>query len=343
MTEKPENSQPASVPVAETTEEMADVISQLEGNKKIMLIAILGLTLAFGTVVVVRELVSQKHLAAAEAYSQAAHSRSVEELDQVVSDYPKSLAAGDALLTKSELQITSGKPEDAQVTLLTFIEKHKKHPRHAQGLFGLGNLHQIGGDVENAGKYYDRVLKEYPDSDIAPLAMIRQGDLLLAQGKKEEARQKYESIMPTYRGTPFFERIEEKIALLDVEKLPVVPAPEEPAPEPTVKPSSPAAPETAPEKPAAQTKGIPSPTSAPMSKTDEPTADKPKADKPKADKPKADKAKADKAKADKAKADKAKADKAKADKPTTEKTEPSPPAENKGEAKATEKPVPAKN
>lgn len=297
MTEKPENSQPTSAPVAETTEEIADVISKLESNKLMVLVAILGLALAFSAVVVVRELSSQKHLAAAEAYSLAAQSRSVEEIDLVIADYPTSIAAGDALLTKSELQITSGKSKDAQVTLLTFIEKHKKHPRHAQGIFALGNLYQIGGEAENAGKYYDRVLTEYPDSDIAPLAMIRQGDLLLAQGKKDEARQKYESIMPAYRGTAFFERVEEKIALLDVEKLPVVPAPKEPAPKPTppVKKSSPptapksvpkSAPEktptpAAPEKPAAKTGEKPSspPAPTPQSKANTPPP-KPTADKP---------------------------------------------------------------
>lgn len=294
MTEKPENSQPTTAPVAETTEEIADVISKLESNKMMALVAILVLALAFSLVVVIRELTSQKHLAAAEAYSQAAQSRSIEEIDQVITDYPKSVAAGDALLTKTELQISSGKSKDAQVTLLTFIEKHKKHPRHAQGVFALGNLYQIGGEAENAGKYYDRLLKQYPDSDIAPLAMIRQGDLLLAQGKKDEARQKYESIMPAYRGTAFFERIEEKIALLDVEKLPVVPAPKEPAPKPisAPKPSPSAAPQTAPnktptpaapEKPAAKTgeKPLPAPTPAPTPQTKASTPQpKPGADKP---------------------------------------------------------------
>lgn len=287
MTEKPENSQSTTAPVAETTEEIADVISKLESNKKMVLVAILGLALAFSLVVVFRELASQKHLAAAEAYSLVAQSRSVEELDQVITDYPKSVAAGDALLTKTELQITSGKSKDALVTLLTFIEKYSKHPRHAQGVFALGNLYQIGGEAENAGKYFDRVLKEYPDSDIAPLAMIRQGDLLLAQGKKDEARQKYESILPAYRGTAFFERIEEKIALLDVEKLPVVPAPKEP--EPASKASPPAAPKTvpkatpetapstaptpsAPEKPAAKTgeKPLTPPTQNPSATTNSP-------------------------------------------------------------------------
>lgn len=228
MTEKTEH--PASAPVAETTEEISDVLSQLETHKKTVVLAILGATLLLSAVIVFRGITSEKHLAAAQAYSQAASSKNIEKLDQVIADFPNSVAAGDALLTKAELQVTSGKSEDARSTLLAFTEKYASHPRHSQGLFAMGNLYQVGGDNDNASKYYDRVLKEYPKTDLAPFVMIRQGDLLLAADKKDAARQKYEAIMPTYRGTPFFDRVEEKIKLLEIEKLPVVDEPKKPSP-----------------------------------------------------------------------------------------------------------------
>ncbi|MCF6313866.1 MAG: tetratricopeptide repeat protein [Verrucomicrobiales bacterium] len=230
MTEKTQQPASAPVPVAETTEEISDVLSQLETHKKTVILAIVGAALVLSGVIVFRGITSEKHLAAAQAYSQAANSRNIEELDQVIADFPKSVAAGDALLTKAELQVTSGKTDDARSTLLAFTEKYSSHPRHSQGLFAMGNLYQVGGDNDNASKYYDRVLKEYPKTDLAPFVMIRQGDLLLAAGKKDEARQKYEAIMPAYRGTPFFERVEEKIKLLEIEKLPVVDEPKKPSP-----------------------------------------------------------------------------------------------------------------
>ena len=233
MTEKPEHPASAPVPQAETTEEIADVISHLESNKKHVIIVILVGAIALSAFLVSREIATEKHLAAAEAYSQAASSRKVEDLDKVIADYPNSIAAGDAMLTKAELAITSGKSEDARITLLAFIEKHKDHPRHSQGLFAFGNLYQVAGENEKAASYYDRVLKEDPDSELAPFAMIRQGDLLLADGKAEEARQKYESIMSTYRGNKFINRIEEKLELLNVEELPVVPEPKKPEPKKT--------------------------------------------------------------------------------------------------------------
>ena len=235
MTEKPPQPESTPVPIAETTEEISDVISQLETHKKTVVVAILGTAIIFSVVLVSRELASQKHLTEAEAYSQAAKTRNIEELDKVIAEHPDSVAAGNALLTKAELEITSGKTKNAQITLLTFVEKYKSHPRHTQGLFAFGNLYQVGGDDENASKYYDRVLKEDPDSDLAPFALIRQGDLLLAAGKTDEARQKYEAIMPAYSGTSFFDRIEEKLELLKVEKLPVVPEPKKPEPKPKPK------------------------------------------------------------------------------------------------------------
>jgi len=235
--QKPVHPESKPVPVAETTEEISDVISQLETHKKAVVIAILGAAVILSLVIVFRGLADNKHLAAAEAYSEAAKTRTVENLDQVIADYPNSVAAGNALLTKAELQTTSGKSEDAQITLLTFIEKYQKHPRHTQGLLAMGNLYQVGGDADKASSYYDRILKEDPESELAPFAMIRQGDLLLAAGKTDEARLKYESIMPAYRGSAFFERIEEKIELSKVKKLPVVPEPKKPTPKPATKPT----------------------------------------------------------------------------------------------------------
>lgn len=259
MTEKPQHPASNPVPVAETTEEISDVISQLETHKKTVIVAIVGAAILLSLVIIFRGLSSEKHLAAAEAYSQAANSLNIEELDQVIADYPQSIAAGNALLTKSELQLTSGKSEDARISLLAFVEKYGTHPRYSQGLFAMGNLFQVGGDNDKAAKYYAQLLKEDPKSDLAPFAMIRQGDLLLAAGKTDEARQKYESIMPAYRGTSFFERIEEKIKLLKVEELPVVDAPKKPAPKPAKKPVVKTAPKTVikaasktPAKPAAK-------------------------------------------------------------------------------------------
>lgn len=231
MTEKPAKPESTPVPVAETTEEISDVISKLETNKKTVIVAILLVSILICIVIVIREIKSQKHLAGAEAYSLAATTRSVEELDKVIAEFPGSIAAGNALLSKAELEITSDKSKDAQVTLLTFVEKYNNHPRHTQGLFAFGNLYQNAGESEKASKYYDRILKEDPDSELAPFALIRQGDLLLAAGKTDEARLKYESIMPAYRGTAFYKRVEEKLELLKVEKLPVVPEPKKPEPE----------------------------------------------------------------------------------------------------------------
>ncbi len=276
MTEKPEHPASTAVPVAETTEEISDVISQLETHKKTVIVAILGTTIILSAVIIFRGLTSEKHLAAAEAYSQAASSRTVENLDQVIADYPQSVAAGNALLTKAELQLTSGKSEDARIALLAFIEKYNSHPRYSQGLFAMGNLYQVADDNDNAAKYYAQILKEDPKSDLAPFAMIRQGDLLLAAGKKDEARQKYESIMPAYRGTSFFLKIEEKIKLLEVEKLPLVKEPKKPTPAPISKTAI---------KPAAKAAAKVNPKPGPKPAKPAPKADAPPAAKKAAAKP----------------------------------------------------------
>ncbi len=355
MTEKKEHPESTPVPVAETTEEISDVISKLETHKVTVLVAIIGAAIVLSVVIVFRGVTSQKHLDGAEAYSQAAGSRKVAELDKVIADFPNSIAAGNALLTKAELQLTSGKSEDARIALLSFVEKFTSHPRHTQGLFAMGNLYQVAGDNENAAKYYGKVLTEDPKSDLAPFAMIRQGDLLLASGKTDEARQKYESIMPAYRGTKFFDRIEEKLKLLKVEKLAVVEAPKKPVIKPAVTPKI--TPKVTP-KPAAKAmpkpaaKKAPAPKVKAAAKPAKPAPQKPKvnaaakpAPKKAATKPAKDAAKTSTAPASKPSAKKA-------DTPPAPKTDKKAPAEPKKEAaekakddtppaKAEKKPAPA--
>lgn len=344
-------------------------IATLDKHKKTVIIGTLAAALAICVGLVARQIGDQKRTVAAEAYSQAASERSIEKLDAVVSDHPGSAAAGNALLTKSEIQLSMEKTEDAKISLLTFVDKFKKHPRYVQGLFALGNLHQNSGDPTQAADFYTQALAAGPDSDIAPLIVIRQGDLaledadrLLKEGKteeaktrKDEARTYYEDSVRriNFRANRFIPMAEEKINLLALGDVPVVPAPPPPppAPEPekpklvkpeagsgtVLKPGGAKAP--APPKPEGK-----KPADAPKPKGDAPKkpADAPK---PPADAPKKPDAPAD---APKPPADKPKLDTdspKKADAPKTTETEKpaapkSAPAE-KPEAEATKPEAPA--
>ncbi|MCB1063539.1 MAG: tetratricopeptide repeat protein [Verrucomicrobiae bacterium] len=273
----------------------------------VMTVAAVAVIAICGTLVM-RELNRQKLSEQAQAYSTAAGDRSIEELDKVIADHPGSVAAGNALLTKADIELTQEKFEDAKVTLLTFVEKNDEHPRYAQGLYALGNLSHRNGDFESAVGFYDRALAAAPGGDIGPLILIRKGDIALAEAdalrsekkaeeadaKLDEAKQFYEDSItrPEFRSSPFIEMAEQRLSLADVGDVPVVPAP--PKPEPTPEPKATPAPPASGDKPAANkpaaaaptapaespAKPKPAATPKPEAPKETPAAPKPAAEKP---------------------------------------------------------------
>lgn len=215
----------------------ASVMDSLDRNRNKILIGVGGAAVVTCAILVGGQLKQQAHLEAATAYSAALDKREIAAFDGVVVDHPGSVAAGNALLSKAELQIDQGKPADAQTTIERFINEFGGHPRYAQGIFAMGNLYHLSGDAEKAKEYYERTLEVQPDGELSPLARIRIGDLSLEAGKSDEAEQNYQEAFSQHPGTPFFGYAEEKMALLAVGSPPVVKRPEpEPEPEPEVKP-----------------------------------------------------------------------------------------------------------
>jgi hypothetical protein len=104
------------------------------------------------------------------------------------------------------------------------------------------------GEKGEAKKLFEELVNEHADSEVTPLAAIRLGDLLWAEGKADEAKAIYESLPSKYPGTnqPFFDQSQERLkwvsaALPTKEVDPPAPPPAPPAP-----PAAPNAPATAP-------------------------------------------------------------------------------------------------
>lgn len=239
MSDRPET--PSDSPAEEPEEiealaasDAAKVMDGIEKNRNKILIGAAAIALAICGGLVASQLKKQKELDAANAYSTALTKKEIAFFDAVVVDFPGTPAAGNAILSKAELQIDQGKPEDARATLETFTTEFTNHPRYAQGIFALANLFHSSGDSEKAQSFYEQTIGVQPDGELTPLARIRLGDLALEAGDKEAAEQRYEESYTLHPGNPFFDYAQDKIALLNVGTPPVVerPAPElEPEPE----------------------------------------------------------------------------------------------------------------
>lgn len=283
----------------------AGVVDAIEKNRVLVISSAVILLAILAFVLVGKQLGQQKHIKAGMAYTKAATSRNIESLDKVVANYPGSVSAGNAILSKADLQVDQGYTKDAIATLESMVGSYITHPRYAQVFYMLGNIYHKSGEMEKARQNYEKVVEVQADGELTPITRIRLGDLAFAEGDLEKAEQLYEESYTIHPGNPFVPTAENRIAQLKVGSPPKIDRPKPPEPEkkeeekPTpesVKKDDPAAkkPETgkkddpAAKKPETPKKDKPAPKKPDTTKSDKPTPKKadPKKGKPKKGKPK---------------------------------------------------------
>ncbi|MEM0970832.1 MAG: tetratricopeptide repeat protein, partial [Verrucomicrobiota bacterium] len=77
----------------------------------------------------------------------------VEDYDQIISDFPKSIVGGNAMLRKAAILQDDGDVDEARIVLIDFLDSFPNHPLLDQGLLSLGSLFQEDGEAEKAKGY----------------------------------------------------------------------------------------------------------------------------------------------------------------------------------------------
>ena len=215
-----------------TASKAADVVDALNKNRTRIFTGIIAAAIAICGILIGGQIKKQRHLEAAAAYTAAADKNEIAALDAVLVNFPASIPAGNALLSKAELLLDQDKQQDALKAIERFVREFPQHPRYAQGLFGMANLYHVSGDAGKAKKYYEETIEAQPDGELTPFCKIRLGDLALETGDEVEADQLYQKSYTDHPGNPFFSFAEQKISLLAIGDPPTVPRPEPPKPEP---------------------------------------------------------------------------------------------------------------
>ncbi len=185
----------------------------LEQNKSKLAIAVVAIILAICAAFVFHYLSVKKQRDAAHAFTNAA---TIEEFTAVIDDHAGTVGAGNAHLRIADLLAREDAFDEALKSLESFLGAYPDHPRFAQGLFAKGAILQQTGDLAAAKQIFLEVTAEHKESDVAPLAEIRQGDIALAQGETETARQIFEGIPQKYPANTYINRIEDRLAKMDV-------------------------------------------------------------------------------------------------------------------------------
>jgi tetratricopeptide (TPR) repeat protein len=178
---------------------------------------------------------------AAEAFTSA---KTVEDCDLVISRYAGTNAAANALLLKADLLWDQNKKTSAVDALKEFTSKHSSHPLFVHTLLGLGSKLDAMGDRKEAQAIFERIVNEFASNEAAPLAQVRLGDLLWADGKQDEAKKAYEDLAVKFPDMAEFQSVSQERLGWIAASLPTKEV--DPPPAPKVEP-----------KPAAEVPGMP--------------------------------------------------------------------------------------
>lgn len=179
----------------------------------------------------------QQTVAANEAAEAFTAAKTVEDCDLVISRYSGTTAAANALLMKADLLWKQNKKSSAVEALKEFTTSHAKHPLFVHTLLGLGTRLDAMGDRKEAQAVFERITREFPSSEAAPLAQVRLGDLLWADGKQDEAKKAYDDLAVKFPDMAEFQSISQNRLNWIAASLPTKEVDPPPAPKVEPKPA----------------------------------------------------------------------------------------------------------
>ena len=116
----------------------------------------------------------------------------------VVSKYPGTMPAADALLRLAAAQRDAGKLEESTTAFRDFLKKFPKHPLAGAALLGVGQNQDAAGESQSAIATYQQVVTQFPKSFAAPYASYSEAEIYLRNFQRDEARRSYNMITSQY-------------------------------------------------------------------------------------------------------------------------------------------------
>jgi predicted negative regulator of RcsB-dependent stress response len=203
----------------EEQEQLARLAAWWKDNGRLVILAVVVLVATVGGIYGWRYYQTQQSLAAAQAYATlqpAILANDVEKLQagaaELRSRYPRSPYAARAALAAAKASYERGDLESAKGKLNWVMEQAREEALRATARLRLARI------LLEEGKF-DQALTLLPAEDTTPYARLYddlRGDVLAAQGKREEARKAYQrALEKTGPGEPLRNLIELKLDALE--------------------------------------------------------------------------------------------------------------------------------
>lgn len=139
-----------------------------------------------------------QHKKSAEARTQLASAKTIEDYAKVASDFPGTLTAAHAQMLLAEKQRKEKKYTDSIATLRKLIADNPDYPLLPGAYLSLAETQQANGQTDDALLTYRDIVNNYANSYAAPFAALAKGHIYRAQGNKEEARKAYEAVISQF-------------------------------------------------------------------------------------------------------------------------------------------------
>jgi tetratricopeptide (TPR) repeat protein len=135
--------------------------------------------------------------------SETALSNAANEADwsALISKYPRTPAAADAMLLLAASLRNSGKLEESDALYSRFTETFPKYSLAVSGLIGRASNARVSNHADLAVSYYQQAASGFPQSYGAPFALFNNAGLLAQQGKIEEAKRIFQTLATQYSGS----------------------------------------------------------------------------------------------------------------------------------------------
>jgi tetratricopeptide (TPR) repeat protein len=153
---------------------------------------LIGLGIAIAILLAYGAYKNYKQSALMRASQMLMSARSLEQLQQVISQYPSTPSAPIAMLTLAAEYFQSGQYDLAQFTYAQFRQKFPKHPMAMMADIGKAQCLEASGQLDQALAAFEAFILANPGHFLSSSAIFGKGRCLTQMGRYTEAKAVYE-------------------------------------------------------------------------------------------------------------------------------------------------------
>ena len=153
---------------------------------------LIGLAIALALILGYGAYKNYKQSTSMRASQMLMSSKSPEQLQQVISQYPSTPSAPIAMLTLASEYFRSGQYDLAQFSYAQFQQKFPNHPMAAAGELGKAQCLEASGQLDQALSMYEAFASANPGHFLTASAIFGKGRCLTQMGRYTEAKAVYE-------------------------------------------------------------------------------------------------------------------------------------------------------